>query len=568
MGQQIILGIPHSLRGQHPELLFLDEARKPSKGDSIHYARVTPATAAKLYLLCERVGDIFAWDGEADAVAALAGAIARGREIVEHRRMLAEHRGEPRAIPAKGPPVSVIEPWPHQAVAYDHAQVVRNPMLAMAMATGKTKVVCDIFLNDAPPLVLILCPLSVARVWRGELDKHAPGVVVPCDLTERQGTAAKYEALKKALARADEIAAAGKTLAVVVNYQAVWRAPLGAAILNLERKWDLIVADESHYLKTPSSKVSQFAVRLPAVSRRRVCLTGTPIGNTPLDLMPQYRFLDPGVYGRSFDAICNRYAAQDERFPSRRTLRYHSKEYLDAAGLLWFQCDRSVLQLPDSQIIPWPVALCKETRAVYQEMLQEMRAATRAGQITAANVMARTLRLHQITGGIASIKEDTGAVRCHTISNEKIEVVRTILDGTPPDEPIVVFARFTHDLSRLRELAHERGETYGEISGFRKDGIDEHGKLRRGVRLLGAQIAAGGVGIDLSAARIAVYTSLCHSLIEFEQSLARLPRPGTHGTVTLFLIEAVDTIDATIVKCLENKRDVAQSVYQFLKTGG
>src|SRR5262249_16192811 len=92
----------------------------------------------------------------------------------------------------------------------------------------------------------------------------------------------------------------------VVNYEAAWQEPMGALLL--ATKWDLVILDESHRVKAPGGKASMFCASLRKSAAARLCLTGTPMPLSPLDLYAQYRFLDPGIFGTSFAAFRNRYA--------------------------------------------------------------------------------------------------------------------------------------------------------------------------------------------------------------------------------------------------------------------
>jgi SNF2 family DNA or RNA helicase len=78
-------------------------------------------------------------------------------------------------------------------------------------------------------------------------------------------------------------------------------------------------------------------------------------------------------------------------------------------------------------------------------------------------------------------------------------------------------------------------------------------------------MAAGGLGIDLTAARRCVYYSLGFSLGDYEQSLARLHRPGQGHPVTYYHLVAEGTVDRRVYRALSKRRDVVESVLEELK---
>ena len=97
-----------------------------------------------------------------------------------------------------------------------------------------------------------------------------------------------------------------------------------------------------------------------------------------------------------------------------------------------------------------------------------------------------------------------------------------------------------------------------EISG-RVKSLEEWNQ-RGGV--LAVQIQAGGLGLDLTAARYCVYYSLGFSLGDYLQSVARLHRPGQTSLVDYIHLVAAESIDEIIVNALENKEDVINRILE------
>ena len=76
--------------------------------------------------------------------------------------------------------------------------------------------------------------------------------------------------------------------------------------------------------------------------------------------------------------------------------------------------------------------------------------------------------------------------------------------------------------------------------------------------MLAVQIQAGGLGLDLTAARYCVY----YSLGDYLQSIARLHRPGQKGLVDYIHLVAAASIDEIIVDALEAKEDVINRILE------
>lgn len=452
------------------------------------------------------------------------------------------------------PPVQVLPSWDHQRSAYSFAHGKDAALLAMDMGTGKTKVAIDLAVNWGSKRILVVCPKSVLRVWNRELGVHMPKTGSDVLILDK-GTAAKKRKLAEAF-----LANKGTTRWLVINYESLRSRPM--ALLAQRMSWDLVILDESHRIKSASGVTSKIIARIGEKADRRLCLTGTPMPHSPLDLFGQFRFLDPGVFGTSFGRFRDEFAITHPRFPSQ--VRYWRNEDL-LRKKLWeiaFRVEaEDVLDLPEVRHIEIPIKLSNKAQRIYDELEQEFIAEVNESRtVTAGHALVRLLRLQQITSG--HIKDDHGEVQ--EIDTAKRDVLMDILQDISPSEPVVVFCRFRHDLEQIRRAAEIKRIRYSEVSGARKD-LTAEGTILPETSLLGVQIASGGLGIDLTAARRAVYYSLGYSLGDYQQSLARVHRPGQEHPVTYYHLVADGTVDRRVVRALVKRQDVVQSILEELR---
>lgn len=423
-----------------------------------------------------------------------------------------------------------FSPWAHQAAAAAWLAARMFGLLAMDMGTGKTFTALLALLNDTLPLVFV-------------------------DLT-RGTSKQRAERLRAALA-----GAAGKRLIVAVNYEAVWRSQLAPTVEAV--RWSAIVLDESHRIKSPGGTASRYLARLAAKQpqARRVCLTGTPMPHSPLDLYGQCRFLDPTLFGTSFARMRARYAECDARFPSK--VRYWKNQNELTAKLdsiSWRVTADEVLDLPESIHETIPVELSPKTMRFYATLEREMTADIEAGTVTAANALTKLLRMQQATGGYARVDGMAGVTAIDGIPAKRLALTDR-LEDLPATEPVVVFCRFRSDLDDVAATARTLGREYAEVSGERKT-LE---RWQRGdATILGVQMQSGGVGIDCSRACYAVYYSLSWSLGDYEQSLARLRRPGQTRCVRYYHLVCEGTVDEQVYKALRERRNVVDAVLQKL----
>jgi len=443
--------------------------------------------------------------------------------------------------------------WTHQRQAYAFSSRLDGSMLAMAMGTGKSRVAVGLAAGEQR--VLILCPLSVVPVWPREFAKHAPTddrVVVALDRGSVADKAGRLE-FGEQLARQR-----GVPLVVVVNYDSARNDPL-AKILTA-RRWDLVVLDESHKIKAPGGVTSLFVARLRTVAKRRVCLTGTPMPHSPLDVYAQYRFLDPGIYGTSFVRFRNRYAVmggfRNHQIVGWRDLDDLNQKFYGRA----YRADKSVVSLPDAVHVERYGDLEPNAARSYGRLADDLYTQVENGTVTAANALVKLLRLAQITGGW--LPDDEG--NYHRVSTTKERMLEDAVEDFG-DEPSVVVCRFQRDLDAVHAVAAKLGRTSSELSGRRNDLLAwQNGETD----VLALQIQAGGVGIDLTRARYMVMFSIGYSLGDYDQVLARVHRPGQDRPVTYVHLIVRDSIDETIREALETRADLVEAALKRRANNG
>ncbi|KKN79818.1 hypothetical protein LCGC14_0336730 [marine sediment metagenome] len=461
------------------------------------------------------------------------------------------------------PPIRVLECKRHQVAAYWFAFDKPATMLAMDMGTMKSKVAIDLMANWDCQTALVICPKSVLGVWRREFAKHGGGRFDVCILDK--GT------VKEKTARAaDHINNRRGPRVVVVNYESARVKEFAQRALR--PRWDCVILDESARVKAHNTKQSKFVAKLGLHAKRRLCLTGTPMPNTPLDLFGQFKFLDPSIFGTLWTPFKARYAVTGcAAIPQMITGYQNQDELKYLMNTISFRVGAEVLDLPPEQHHVRTFALCPKAMRHYRDLEQEMITAVADGVCTVANCLVKTIRLRQATSGYV-VEDDTK--RIHRIDDgRQTELMDTLatIDLMDPDElhpPIVVFAHFTHDLSRISEVAEGLGRRYGEISGANKDGLTSNATMSPDIDLLGVQIQAGGVGVDLTRARYAIYYSQTYSLGDYLQSLARLNRPGQTRPVSYYHLVAENTIDVKVREALEKKQKVVDVILDVFKTKG
>lgn len=495
--------------------------------------------------ICERFPDV-----EADNAtnAAINEMFAKASNV---EKMKLE--GWENAKPLKPMPVKV-KPFKHQILGYNIAIQLPNVAVLAEMGCGKsyiaTAVIGRRYLDGEIQKVLIVCPTSIMFVWQDEFEKFAD---FPYTMLVLDGP------VKKRIERLQEFKGEG-LLVVVINYEATWRME------DELRKWepDMIIADESQRIKTPSAQQSKAMHRLGKIAKYRMILTGTPVTQGPLDFFSQYKFLDPTIFGNSYYAFRARYAVMGG-YENRQVVRYQNlPELIEKAHSIAFRVTKAeALDLPEQIDQIRYCELEPKAARIYEQMRKECIAELENEKVvTAANVLSKLLRLQQITGGF--LGDGEGGVQ--KVSTAKLEVLREILEDVvlDSDKKLVIFARFRPEITAIEKLLQDLQIRYECITGD-VDMSARGEKVRSfqtdpGVKVFIAQLQTAGLGITLTAADTAVFYSLDFSFANYDQARARLHRIGQKNNVTNIHIIAKGTVDEKVMKALSKKKSLADLV--------
>lgn len=445
-------------------------------------------------------------------------------------------------------PRSKTASWQHQKQAFHFLKDLPAAAIFMEMGCGKSKVAVDIICYRRHKLVLIVCPVAVLDVWPDQFATHA---AEDFEIFKLVGSA---HAKLQRLAAARELAEEGTPTLVLVSYESAWRL---AALVTTP--WDCVVLDESHKIKSAGSRVSLFFAKLGSRVAHRMLLTGTPMADKPLDIYGQYRFLEPTIFGTSYNRFRQRYAEMGGYMQHEIRKYINQDELAEKVYEIGFRVKSSdVLDLPPVQHITRYCELGPEALKLYKELDKEMVAEFADNTFTTEIVLSKILRLQQLTGGSIT-NDDREVVK---IDGSKDALFAETLAEIPAKSPVVVFARFKADIDAILSVARAAGITCSELSGSKNDlALWQRG----GCDLLAVQIQSGGAGVDLTRSRYCVYYSVGHSLEQYEQSLARVHRPGQASPVLYIHLLAKRTIDELVYKALAKKKNVVDVILEGRK---
>ena len=448
--------------------------------------------------------------------------------------------------------------WTHQKQAYHFAKNLHSTMLAMDMGTGKTKVAIDLIVNRKHSKTLVVCPLSAISVWPKEIGKHTKGNISIRSIPLNAGsTENRMEYMNLELRKAE---AKNQQAVVILNYDIIYRDNVKKELEKID--FDFMIADESHRIKAPGGAQSLACYRIGKKIPYKLTLTGTPMPHSPLDIYAQYRFLDPAIYGSSYNRFKNRYGIYGG-YGGYELLGFQNQEEMNSKFyFIAYKCDSDEVQdLPDKIDITRTAKLSKKAEKKYNELSSMYYTQFKDGEeLTALNALSKLLRLQQLTSGYLPDDDD----KIHILDSSKQQLLDDIMKDLSPEEPLVVFARFTYDLKKIREVAKDNNRSYAELSG-NSDDLEEWQNGEYNV--IGIQIKSGSLGVDLTRSRYAVYYSMGYSLGDYKQSRKRIHRPGQNKDTRFIHLLIENTVDIKTMNAIKQKKEIIDYILEEIKTG-
>ena len=459
------------------------------------------------------------------------------------------------------------KPWKHQlaALRYLMKEEHSSAALLLKMGAGKTKIWIDLINNKGWDTTLIVCPFKATRVWVNQFPIHSLDESISVYNLANLSSKEKVKAIEKTEYSREQ----GRRIVYIINYDSIWREPFKTFIKN-KMNIDAIICDESHRLKSPSSKVSKFMQVLGRRCKHRYIATGTLLAQTPLDVYAQYRFLEPEIFGTSFSKFKSRYTKLDARLSMRLGREVLDKEEpyvnLEELNRKIMSCAFSVdaeLDLPPTRDIVVEFALNPKTEVLYNKLKKEGAIELEGGNLEITNALSMVLRAQQLTSGFTQLEDDLGNRHIELLDEERCKALSDLLTDLHPEEPVVIFAKFRQDIKNIRRVCKALNRGCSEISGK----CDEYDTWNSGeTSILIVQIETGAEGLDFTRARYAIYYSLTHKLWVYNQSKKRLHRPGQKHSVTYYILAGKlrkgKSVDEGILESLNRNENFIKRVLE------
>ncbi len=412
-----------------------------------------------------------------------------------------------------------FEPFPYQyeGVAFMYPRYAA--VLADEMGLGKTMqaitTVRMLLRSSELQSVLLICPKPLVTNWKREFGQWAPEIpvsIIEGDQAKRHWQWRQENAPVK-----------------IANYELLMR---DREVLESGLKFDLVVLDEAQRIKNTSNTTSEI---VRGINRTRSwALTGTPIENSPDDLIGIFEFLSPGYLRPGMGA--KRLGELAREYIIRRTK------------------DMVLTDMPPKMFRDAELDLTPEQWASYQSAENDgvLQLNNMGDSITIQHVFELVLRLKQI----CNFDPLTG-------TSAKLERLEADLEEVAASgKKAIVFSQWVKCLHKIEKKLHRFGplQYHGQIPSKQRDPILKQFKEDKSKHVILMSYGAGSVGLNLQFCEyVFLFDRWWNPAIE-DQAVNRAHRIGAAGPVTVTRMLAMGTIEERINQVLEDKRQLFATV--------
>lgn len=487
-----------------------------------------------------------------------------------------------------------------QKVGVQFMTTAKRVLCCDDLGLGKTReaiaTVMQHYINGTDPFpILVVAPNSTKKGWKREFETVWPGLTV--NIIE--GTAAKKKKLFTEPAHV-----------LIMNWESLRShsrlAPYGNTALKKCQEhggkdpkitptkcqvhprelnsidFNTVIADEVHKAKDGSSQQTRALKYATGNADIRIGLTGTPIANSLVDLWSILNWLSPEEWPSKTRYIDRFVEMSHDMWGYEKVIGFipgMQEEFFQSFDPRMIRRTKeSVLdQLPPIVYEKRTIEMSPKQKKAYNQMRDQMIAELDAGSDTlvVTNAMVKIGRLLQFASSYAEAEvepytdEVTGEIKYKTQvtlinPSNKVDAFMNDIEDFGSNQ-IVVFAASRQLIELLSEAMNKKNIEHGLITG--KIDLDERqayiDRFQKGeFQFMLVTTGAGGTGLTLTAANTAVFLQRPWSVVDSQQSEARVRRIGSeiHDKITIIDYVSLDTADETVLEALTKKDEMLQVI--------
>lgn len=432
-------------------------------------------------------------------------------------------------------------------------------ILGDEMGIGKTAQALEACRLIKARRILIICPAFLVTNWIAEVQDRYPGLSDVCWAFQPDHLIPKDF----------------KQGVVVISYDKANNASVRAELRRAN--FDVMVLDEAHYLKNPSSKRTKAIYGARGLQKdieRIWALSGTIMPNYPHELWV-HTFVC-GVHKLTYREWMKKFCLYDpqwfrvlgirkEAVPELKNLlsqcmlrRTKKMVNLELPPLIHNVVPLDIKDVPDFGSVAFGTGVDEDKYKTDVQMQEELITNT-LNQYMAEN------KIDDLMDALKSLQVSASALR-RFIGLCKAPIVSKIIDDELNDKAygkVVMFAWFKDTVRALEEglKDHKPLVITGDTSMDKRNTIVQTFQNNKDAKVLIANIAAAGVGLTLTASNQVIAVENAWSPGVMAQAYMRCHRIGQTEAVTVREFVMKDSVDERVARIIKAKSDALLQIF-------
>lgn len=399
---------------------------------------------------------------------------------------------------------------------------------------------------------LVVCGINTLKTnWKAEIEKHSD---LSCTILGQRINRKGKLVIDGVDKRVEQLMKPIEEFLVITNIETLRSDKIINAInKNKYNKFDMIIVDEAHVLKSPNSQQTKNMLKIKG-AKYKVAATGTLLMNNPMDCYVPLKWIgaDRSTYTNFKYYYCNYggiFGNDLIGFKNLETLKNQIERYS-------LRRTKDILKLPPKNVINEYVDMNDAQQIFYDNIKQGVIDQVDKVHMSTANLLAMVSRLRQATACPSILTTEP-------IISAKVERAVDLAEQiVSSGEKVVIFSTFKETVKQLAEQLKHLGIVLG--TGDNDDSEIEEAKQAfqndSNIRVFIGTWQKCGVGITLTAASYMIFIDHPWTAAGCEQAEDRIHRIGTSDSVFIYRLIARDTIDERVLELVNDKRALSSYI--------
>lgn len=398
---------------------------------------------------------------------------------------------------------------------------------------------------------LIICGINTLKTnWKKEINIHSK---LDCKILGERITKKGKISFGGLKERLEDLKNPIKEFFVITNIETLRSNDIIKEINSGKNSFDMIVLDEAHAAKNPTSQQGKNFLKLNK-AKYKIAATGTLLTNSPLDAYVPLKWIEKEKCSYS---TFKYYFVKYGGYFNNEILGYKNidtlKNILDTCSL---RRTKDLLDLPPKTLIHEFVDMNSSQELFYKNIVDGIVNQVDKVSITSNSLLAMMARLRQATACPSILTSEN-------IPSSKIErcidLVNQIISN---NEKVIVYSTFKETLNVLQQQLNIKNSLLctGDVKDtIISENIDKF-QTDDNYKVMLATWSKMGTGITLTAANNVIFIDTPYTNAGVEQAIDRCYRIGSNKHLFVYFLICKDTVDERVKEIVQDKGLVSDYV--------